>query len=57
MHRLGVPNGLKTLGFSHEDIPGLVRGTLPQRRVLNLSPRHVDEKELYHLFEQTYELY
>jgi hydroxyacid-oxoacid transhydrogenase len=35
---LGVPRGLKAVGYSKEDIPMLVEGTLPQRRVLDLAP-------------------
>ena len=39
MERLGVPNGLKAIGYTASDIPGLVEGTLPQHRVTKLSPR------------------
>jgi len=35
---LGVPRGLEAVGYSKEDIPMLVEGTLPQRRVLDLAP-------------------
>jgi len=57
MQRLGVPNGLKSLGFTKDDIPELVKGTLPQHRVTKLAPRPAGEKELYQLFEGTYTLY
>ena len=39
MERLGVPNGLKAVGYTSADIPNLVEGTLPQHRVTKLSPR------------------
>jgi hydroxyacid-oxoacid transhydrogenase len=35
---LGVPRGLKAVGYTHSDIDALVTGTLPQRRVLDLAP-------------------
>jgi hydroxyacid-oxoacid transhydrogenase len=35
---LGVPRGLKAVGYTQADIPGLVDGTIPQRRVLDLAP-------------------
>ncbi|EJD01503.1 iron-containing alcohol dehydrogenase 1 [Fomitiporia mediterranea MF3/22] len=35
---LGVPRGLKAVGYSKADVPRLVQGTLPQRRVLDLAP-------------------
>ncbi len=35
---LGVPRGLEAVGYTKEDIPMLVEGTLPQRRVLDLAP-------------------
>ena len=35
---LGVPRGLRAIGYKNEDIPRLVDGTIPQRRVLDLAP-------------------
>ena len=35
---LNVPRGLKAVGYTKNDIPMLVKGTLPQRRVLDLAP-------------------
>ena len=51
MRRLDVPNGLQALGYTTEDIPALVEGTLPQHRVTKLSPREADAEELSALFE------
>lgn len=51
MQRLRVPNGLKALGYSSSDIPGLVAGTLPQHRVTKLAPRPAGEDDLAALFE------
>ncbi|KIM25870.1 hypothetical protein M408DRAFT_330877 [Serendipita vermifera MAFF 305830] len=35
---LGVPRGLKKVGYTSADISRLVDGTIPQRRVLDLAP-------------------
>ena len=53
MRRLNVPNGLGAVGYTREDIPALVEGTLPQHRVIKLSPRPVGREELSQLFEES----
>jgi hydroxyacid-oxoacid transhydrogenase len=50
MRLLGVPNGLSAVGYTSDDIPALVQGTLPQHRVTKLSPRPAGEAELTELF-------
>jgi hydroxyacid-oxoacid transhydrogenase len=52
MERLGVPNGLKAVGYTSADIPALVEGTLPQHRVTKLSPRPAGTDDLAALFEE-----
>ena len=51
MRSLDAPNGLQALGYTAEDIPALVEGTLPQHRVTKLSPREAGTEELTALFE------
>ena len=51
MQQLGVPNGLRAIGYSSADIPALVEGTLPQHRVTKLSPRAAGPEELSRIFE------
>ncbi|MBT4608549.1 MAG: iron-containing alcohol dehydrogenase, partial [Gemmatimonadetes bacterium] len=51
MQDMQMPNGLQELGYSSEDIPTLVEGTLPQHRVTKLSPRSAGAEELTALFE------
>jgi hydroxyacid-oxoacid transhydrogenase len=51
MQRLGMPNGLRAIGYQSSDIPELVKGTLPQHRVTKLSPKPFGEEELARLFE------
>jgi hydroxyacid-oxoacid transhydrogenase len=48
---LRAPNGLRALGYTAEDIPALVEGTLPQHRVTKLSPRPADREALARIFE------
>lgn len=50
MHKTGMPNGLRAIGYSPEDIPKMVAGTLPQQRLTKLSPRPFDESDLSMLF-------
>ena len=51
MKQLNLPNGLSGIGYSREDIPKLVEGTLPQHRVIKLSPRPAGAEELTQIFE------
>jgi len=51
MQQLGIPNGLRAIGYTTADIPVLVEGTLPQHRVTKLSPRPAGPEELARLFE------
>ena len=51
MESLGVPIGLRTLGYDESDIEALAEGTLPQHRVTKLSPRPVGKDDLVELFQ------
>ena len=51
LRKLEMPNGLEAVGYTSEDIPALVAGTIPQHRVTKLSPRPADEDDLAKLFE------
>lgn len=58
MYSLGVDNGLDAVGYSSDDIPALVQGTLPQHRVTKLAPAGTPgEEELAKLFEEAMMLY
>jgi hydroxyacid-oxoacid transhydrogenase len=50
MQKVGMPNGLKAVGFTPEDVDKLVQGTLPQHRVTKLSPRPASAEDLKQLF-------
>ncbi|MEJ2023710.1 MAG: iron-containing alcohol dehydrogenase, partial [Deltaproteobacteria bacterium] len=51
MKRVNIPNGLSGVGYTRDDIPKLVEGTLPQHRVTKLSPRPADAAALAAIFE------
>jgi hydroxyacid-oxoacid transhydrogenase len=51
MQKLEMPNGLSAVGYTRDDIPALVEGTLPQHRVTKLSPKPAGPEELGKLFE------
>jgi hydroxyacid-oxoacid transhydrogenase len=53
MQQLGVPNGLREIGYSSSDVPVLVKGTLLQERITKLSPRPVRPEDLAILFEDS----
>ena len=57
MRAFNVPNGLSQVGYTREDIPALVEGTLPQHRVTKLSPRSAGRFELAALFEESMEIW
>ena len=50
LKEIGVPNGLGGVGYTPDDIPALVEGTLPQHRVTKLSPIEAGPEELTRLF-------
>ncbi|XP_053739279.1 hydroxyacid-oxoacid transhydrogenase, mitochondrial [Synchiropus splendidus] len=57
LYDLQVEDGLGALGYKQEDIPDLVRGTIPQERVTKLSPRGHTEDDLEQLFADSMKLY
>ena len=50
MKKAGMPNGLAAVGYTAGDVDKLVEGTLPQQRVLMLSPRPFTPDDLKQLF-------
>lgn len=57
MSDMEVDDGLSSLGYTSQDIPALVEGTLPQERVTRLSPRAQTEEDLAGLFEASMAVY
>jgi hydroxyacid-oxoacid transhydrogenase len=50
MKKAGMPNGLKAVGYTPEDVDALVDGVLPQHRVTKLSPRPATADDFRQLF-------
>jgi hydroxyacid-oxoacid transhydrogenase len=50
MRKIGMPNGLKAVGYGPQDVDKLVQGTLPQHRVTKLSPQPASEEDLKQMF-------
>jgi hydroxyacid-oxoacid transhydrogenase len=46
----GMPNGLRALGYTPDDVDALVEGVLPQHRVTKLSPRPAAAADFRQLF-------
>ncbi|KAK9505607.1 hypothetical protein O3M35_009619 [Rhynocoris fuscipes] len=57
MEAMKIENGLEALGFTKEDIPNLVKGTLPQDRITKLAPREQSKEDLALLFENSMSVY
>lgn len=57
MQRVDVPNGLSAIGYSEDDVGKLVEGTLPQHRVVKLSPRPAGAEDLQCLFRDSMTLW
>ncbi|KAJ3595969.1 hypothetical protein NHX12_002378 [Muraenolepis orangiensis] len=57
LYDLQVEDGLSALGYTKDDVPRLVKGTIPQERVTKLSPREHTEEDLTDLFEASLKLY
>ncbi|MFI5340591.1 MAG: hydroxyacid-oxoacid transhydrogenase [Candidatus Methylomirabilales bacterium] len=52
MRDVGVPNGLRALGYSEADVPALTEGALKQQRLLDGSPRTVGSVEMQRVFRE-----
>jgi alcohol dehydrogenase class IV len=51
MQSTNMPNGLIGVGYEAVDVPALVEGALPQRRLLDNAPIEIDREVLTTLYE------
>ena len=52
-----MPNGLEGGGYRTEHLDQLVKGTLPQRKVIDVSPRQPTPDDIYHMLESSMKLF
>ena len=52
-----VPDGLGALGYGSQHVAGLVRGTLPQRKVIDVSPRQPSPEDFQRMLVESMKLY
>uniref|UniRef100_A0A671K2L6 Hydroxyacid-oxoacid transhydrogenase, mitochondrial n=1 Tax=Sinocyclocheilus anshuiensis TaxID=1608454 RepID=A0A671K2L6_9TELE len=57
LYDLEVEDGLSAIGYTKEDIPSLVKGTIPQERVTKRSSRAHTDEDLTALFAASMKLY
>lgn len=57
MKAIGMPNGLNGVGVTDDDLDELVRGTVPQQRLLVISPKEPSEHEIRQLFAESMKLW
>nr|XP_023024119.1 probable hydroxyacid-oxoacid transhydrogenase, mitochondrial [Leptinotarsa decemlineata] len=57
MNIMKIENGLTALGFDKGDVPQLVKGTLPQKRITNMAPKDQTEEDLSTIFEKSMTVY
>lgn len=52
-----LPNGLKGVGYGSEHLDTLVKGTLPQRKVIDVSPRQPTPDDFHRLLDNSMKLF
>jgi len=55
--KIGIPNGLNGVGYNHNDVDDLVEGTMPQQRVIGLTPRPVNKEDIRNIFIDSMKLW
>ena len=49
MQDIDAPRGIAELGYTEDDVPALVEGTMKQQRLLVGTPRDVSETDIAHI--------
>ena len=55
MKEVGIPSGIKELGYTKEDIPEIITRAMKQQRLLSIAPKYVNENDLHNILTQSME--
>ena len=55
MKEVGIPSGIKELGYTTEDIPEIITRAMKQQRLLSIAPKNVNENDLHNILTQSME--
>ena len=55
MKKVGMPSGIKDLGYEKKDISEIVTGAMKQQRLLSIAPKNVSENDLNQILIQSIE--
>ena len=55
MKEVGIPSGIKELGYTKEDIPEIITRAMKQKRLLSIAPKNVNENDLHNILTQSME--
>jgi alcohol dehydrogenase class IV len=55
MRDIDIPNGIGAVGYTEDDVPDLVPGTMKQQRLLATCPRTPDEEDIARIFTHSIE--
>jgi alcohol dehydrogenase class IV len=51
MKATGIPNGLKGVGYSEDDLESLTNGAVPQQRLIDNAPMPISREQIKDLFK------
>ena len=55
MKEVGIPSGIKELGYTKEDFPEIITRAMKQQRLLSIAPKNVNENDLQNILTQSME--
>jgi hydroxyacid-oxoacid transhydrogenase len=57
MHQVNMPNGMRAVGITEDDMEDLIRGTQPQSRLTSISPRLTDDDAYREIFSNSFDIW